>query len=252
MGVLWSVVATVRSGRRTFSPRWRRPSKACGDVTSCTRCRSMYSSAGAPGCSATTWLSRIFSMIVRGFIWRCATASPTSEVVAGDPLGFKSAVTRPEFKTDSTARFTAAASSFRPKLYSSIAATEPIAPNGLALFCPAISGAEPWTGSYSPTQAPDGFLVADGGRRQHPDGSGQNRAFITQDIAEHVFGDAAHRSGADSGSAAWRSCPPACDRARRRGTRRRLRSPPCARAAKFRCTFDLSTLVTFLRRLRAR
>ena len=55
------------------------------------------------------------------------------------------------------ARFTAAASSFKPKLYSSIAATEPIAPSGLALFCPAISGAEPCTGSYSPTQAPDGF-----------------------------------------------------------------------------------------------
>src|ERR1700685_878026 len=57
-----------------------------------------------------------------------ATASPTSEVVAGLPEGFKSAVTRPELSTVSTARFTAAASCFSPKLYSSSAATEPIAP----------------------------------------------------------------------------------------------------------------------------
>src|SRR3984957_12881614 len=87
-----------------------------------------------------------------------APASPPSEVVAGLPAGFKSAVTRPELSTVSTARFTAAASSFSPKLYSSIAATDPIEPNGVALLCPAISGAEPCTGSSSPTHAPDGFL----------------------------------------------------------------------------------------------
>ncbi len=38
-----------------------------------------------------------------------------------------------------------------------MAATEPMAPSGLALFCPAMSGAEPCTGSYNPTHAPDGF-----------------------------------------------------------------------------------------------
>src|SRR5271170_3257389 len=73
------------------------------------------------------------------------TASPTAEVLA-DP--FRSAVTLPEFSTASTAALTAAASSFKPKLYSSMAATDPIAPKGLALFFPAISGAEPCTGSY--------------------------------------------------------------------------------------------------------
>ena len=41
VGVLWSSVAIVRSGRRTGRPSARRPSKACGLVTSCTRCRSM-------------------------------------------------------------------------------------------------------------------------------------------------------------------------------------------------------------------
>src|ERR1700704_2520979 len=75
------------------------------------------------------------------------TAFPTSSVVAGRPVGFKSAVTLPEFRTASIARFTAAASSFKPKLYSNIDATEPMAPNGFALFCPAMSGAEPCTGS---------------------------------------------------------------------------------------------------------
>ena len=41
VGVLWSTVATVRSGRRTVRPARRRPSKAWGVVTSWMRCRSM-------------------------------------------------------------------------------------------------------------------------------------------------------------------------------------------------------------------
>ena len=41
VGTLWSIVATVRSGRRTPRPASRRPSKACGEVTSWTRWRSM-------------------------------------------------------------------------------------------------------------------------------------------------------------------------------------------------------------------
>ena len=41
VGTLWSSVATVRSGRRTGRPAMRRPSKAWGEVTSWTRCRSM-------------------------------------------------------------------------------------------------------------------------------------------------------------------------------------------------------------------
>ena len=40
VGTLWSAVASVRSGRRTLRPASRRPSKACAEVTSCTRCRS--------------------------------------------------------------------------------------------------------------------------------------------------------------------------------------------------------------------
>src|ERR1700681_3556793 len=73
------------------------------------------------------------------------TASPTCSVVAGAPEGRKSAVTFPLSSTASIAFSTAEASSFKPKLYSSMAPTEPMAPSGFALFCPAISGAEPCT-----------------------------------------------------------------------------------------------------------
>mmetsp|Transcript_25550 Transcript_25550/g.71878 ORF Transcript_25550/g.71878 Transcript_25550/m.71878 type:complete len:218 (+) Transcript_25550:751-1404(+) len=41
VGTLWSTVASVQSGRRTARPARRRPSKACGDVTSWIRWRSM-------------------------------------------------------------------------------------------------------------------------------------------------------------------------------------------------------------------
>ena len=40
VGTLWSIVATVRSGRRTGRPAVRSTSNACGLVTSCTRWRS--------------------------------------------------------------------------------------------------------------------------------------------------------------------------------------------------------------------
>ena len=40
VGTLWSTVASVRSGLRTPWPAIRRPSNACGEVTSCTRWRS--------------------------------------------------------------------------------------------------------------------------------------------------------------------------------------------------------------------
>ena len=41
VGMLWSTVASVQSGRRTGLPAAASPSKACGLVTSCTRWRSM-------------------------------------------------------------------------------------------------------------------------------------------------------------------------------------------------------------------
>src|ERR1700733_6288542 len=59
VGVLWSAVASVRSGRRTLRPLSLRPSNACGLVTSCTRCRSMYRMVGGP--DSTSWRSQILS-----------------------------------------------------------------------------------------------------------------------------------------------------------------------------------------------
>ena len=66
VGTLWSTVTSVQSGRRTGRSAAARPSKACGDVTSCTRCRSMYSSAVPSEVPSTTWSSQILSYIVRG------------------------------------------------------------------------------------------------------------------------------------------------------------------------------------------
>src|SRR4051794_32931394 len=63
VGTLWSAVASVRSGRRTGRPARRSPSKACGLVTSWTRCRSMYSRPGA-----TSWAAQILSKRVVGAI----------------------------------------------------------------------------------------------------------------------------------------------------------------------------------------
>ena len=54
VGTLWSIVATVRSGRRTERPASRSPSKACALVTSCTRWRSTYSRSGSPSARWTT------------------------------------------------------------------------------------------------------------------------------------------------------------------------------------------------------
>src|SRR5580658_8742291 len=66
VGTLWSAVATVRSGRRTPRPARRRPSKAWGEVTSWTRCRSMNKRSGSPGVLRTTWESQTLSKRVRG------------------------------------------------------------------------------------------------------------------------------------------------------------------------------------------
>src|SRR6266516_1390429 len=70
VGTLWSIVASVSSGRRTLRFARRRPSKACGLVTSWTRCRSTYSRL-----SATSWSSQILSKRVRGIVWS-APAQP--------------------------------------------------------------------------------------------------------------------------------------------------------------------------------
>ena len=68
VGTLWSSVATVRSVRRTVRPASRRPSKACGLVTSWRRCRSMYSRSGSPSAWRTTCASQTFSASVPAIV----------------------------------------------------------------------------------------------------------------------------------------------------------------------------------------
>src|SRR5438309_384407 len=60
VGTLWSIVATERSGRRTLRPASLKPSKAWGEVTSWTRCRSTKSRSGSPSAERTTWASHSF------------------------------------------------------------------------------------------------------------------------------------------------------------------------------------------------
>ena len=88
VGVEWSAVATVRSGRRTRSPRARRPVNACGLVTSWTRWRSIARTAGAPSSWATTWSSQIFSTSVRGRGARCRGAGVGHGAAAPDRWAF--------------------------------------------------------------------------------------------------------------------------------------------------------------------
>src|SRR5664280_3447243 len=67
VGTLWSAVAMVRSGRWTLRPASRSPSNAWGEVTSCTRWRSMNSTSGSSAVPRwTTWRSQTFSDRVRG------------------------------------------------------------------------------------------------------------------------------------------------------------------------------------------
>ena len=54
-------------------------------------------------------------------------------------------------------------SSKRPKEYLSIMDAERMVAKGLAIFFPAISGAEPWLGSYNPNL--ESFMLAEAIRR---------------------------------------------------------------------------------------
>ena len=68
------------SGRRTFSPRSRSTVKACGEVTSWTRCRSMYSTAGRVGASRARPRARSQTFSNSVFM-----AQPCAAVASGAP-----------------------------------------------------------------------------------------------------------------------------------------------------------------------
>ncbi len=179
-------------------------------------------SVGAPASSWTTCASQTFSMIVCGMIcfrmrlhtncfcllvpwWPALPAGcKIRRHAAAVEYLFHGAIHRGGF-------FRQVRSCIR-----ACAATEPMAPNGLALFWPAISGAEPCTGSYSPSTR---RRVA--WRRWKPRAACRSSRpaprLRRSEYRRTYFPSARRRSAADSAQAAWRSCRPAGDRARRRG-----------------------------------
>ena len=68
VGTLWSLTARLAEMRQTLRPARSSPSKACGLVTSCTRWRSMYSTAVPSSSVWTTCSSQILSYSVRPMV----------------------------------------------------------------------------------------------------------------------------------------------------------------------------------------
>lgn len=103
------------------------------------------------------------------------TLSPTWLVVFSPPRSLVRNPCPPAFSSSNTiltASSTCLASFSRPNEYRSMSAIERMVPIGLAMFWPAMSGAEPWMGSYSPgmREAPSGMppSEADGRRPSEP------------------------------------------------------------------------------------
>ncbi len=84
----------------------------------------------------------------------------------------------------STAFSMALASASSPsECRSSIAALR-IVPSGFAMPLPAMSGAEPWIGSYRPSVPSPSEALG-----QQAERAGEHRGLVRQDVAEHVLGD---------------------------------------------------------------
>ncbi len=96
-----------------------------------------------------------------------------------------SRVRGPLVSTVSIARTTAAAASGWPR-WSSIIAPDQIWPIGLAMPRPAMSGAEPWTGSNIEGNV---ALGVDVGRGRDADRAGHRRAQVGEDVAEQIRAD---------------------------------------------------------------
>src|SRR5215469_4330173 len=201
VGTLWSIVAKVKSGRRTLRPARRRPSNACGEVTSCTRCRSIYSSVGSPSTARTTCVSQTFSKSVFGFDIRtsnCVVGHLHLQKVAdrlynsladGLGIGWRVMAASAEIGRDQTTRQ-------RPidrlhDLFGLVVQTCSIAEQ----HCRRLNRPE----RIGHTLAGDiwrgpmyGFVqldfAADACRRQHTQRTADNGRFVGENVAEEVFG----------------------------------------------------------------
>ena len=96
----------------------------------------------------------------------------------------------------------------QPSPWRSISAAERNIARGFAAPVPAMSGAEPWTGSNRPG-VPGSPSEALG---QHPDRAGDHRGLVGEDVAEHVLGD----DHVEVARGARRAASPRCRRARAR------------------------------------
>ena len=135
----------------------------------------------------------------------------------------------------------------RPRLsmsspWRSIIATEPNMASGFALPVPAMSGAEPWTGSNRP-----GPPAPTRGAREHPDRAGEHRRLVAEDVAEHVLGEDHVELRRGATPAASRRCPRAGGRARCPSCSAARGSTTSRHRREVSSTLALSTLVTFRR-----
>ncbi len=221
-------------------------SSDCPSSSSATTCASQSRSSRVCGvASDTAWYAVSDDRSARPSA--CSTASPISVVEAGlDAV--RREIGRPDARLparSAMARSTRSASRASPRVCRSSMATDAMAPSGLARFCPAMSGAEPWTGSYRSTRP------ADGRRRQHADRSGERGRLIAQDVAEQVLGqDDVEVRGLDGQPHRARVDVHVLERARPDSP-----SPTSVTVARQSCevssTFALSTEVTSPRRSRA-
>src|ERR1700691_1198063 len=82
------MAASVRSGRRTGSPRDFKTLNACGEVTSWMRCKSIYSTAGVSKVSGTTSCAvQTLSNNVRA-VMACEALAAARAAAAADLVGF--------------------------------------------------------------------------------------------------------------------------------------------------------------------
>ena len=149
----------------------------------------------------------------------------------------------PRASAASTASSTAAASAGIPSpSRSSIAAERKVA-SGFAMPVPAMSGAEPCTGSNTP-----GPLAAEARRGQHPERAGEHRRLVGEDVAEHVLGQDHVEARTGRRRAASPRCRPACGRARPPAYSAATASTVSRHSREVSSTFALSTEVTRPRR----
>ena len=131
-----------------------------------------------------------------------------------------------------------------PKEWRSIIAAERIVAIGLALPCPAMSGALPWIGSYRPKVPCAVSRSPQRSAGQKADRTHRRAGEVGQDVAEQVAGQQPRRSVRDGSPPASRHYRHTCDQVRRRGIPPPPRSRHRATTGWFSSTLALSTLVS--------